>query len=68
MMLVVVPVIVAMVSIVIVAMIRVTSAAPISPISSISPISRENTPGSGEQGNDAYYIKDRFHVSNLSTY
>jgi len=67
-MLVVVPVIVAMVSTVIIAMIRVTSAAPISPISSIAPIARENTPGGGEQDNDAYYIKDRFHVPNLSTY
>jgi hypothetical protein len=68
MMVVVVPVIVAMVSTVIIAMIRVTAATPISPISSASPISRENTPGGGEQGNDAYGIKNGFHMPNLSTY
>ncbi len=38
---------------------KMTSA---SPISAISPASRENTPGGGEQGDDAYYIKNRFHV------
>lgn len=65
MMFVVVPVIVAMVSSVIVAMIRVTSAAPISPVSSIS---RENALGGGEPGDDAYCIKNGFHMPNSFTY
>jgi hypothetical protein len=43
---------------------NMTSASPISPIPSIS---REDAPGGGEQGDEAYYIKDGFHMPNPST-
>jgi hypothetical protein len=56
---------VVMVSTVVVVMIRITSA---SMVSMASPLYRENTPGGGEQDDDANKTKDKFHVPKVSTF